>query len=83
MGAVAAIKFYTYLDQVRKEGREKWMDEIVINSLVLDSPFYSLSSLAIEIARTRVKIPELLIKAVFLMIQSTIESKANFKMEDL
>ena len=72
MGAAAAIKFSSlfYSNKARKNPRYRLDFEIV--SIVLDSPFYSLNELAIEIAKSKVKIPEILIKAVLALVKSTI-----------
>ena len=51
--------------------------------LVLDSPFSSLNQLAIQIAKNRINIPEIVIKMAFYMIQSSIETKAKFKTSEL
>ncbi len=59
------------------------MREIKILGLVLDSPFSSLNQLAVQIAKNRINIPEIVIKMAFYMIQSSIESKANFKTSEL
>lgn len=59
MGAVAAMKFYSLKEKKKweKESSSDILRQIQITSLVLDSPFYSLSELSLEIARTRIKIP--------------------------
>lgn len=83
MGAAAAIKFASlfYSNRGRKNFQYKLNFDIV--SIVLDSPFYSLNELSIEIAKSKVKIPEILIKAVLALVKSTIESKASFNMNEL
>lgn len=54
-----------------------------ILGLVLDSPFSSLNQLAVQIAKNKINIPEIVIKMAFYMIQSSIETKANFKTSEL
>jgi hypothetical protein len=66
MGAVTAIKTYSLL-----HSREK-INDINIMGLVLDSPFISLRRMVIEVGRARVNIPEILIKALFVMVGSSI-----------
>lgn len=69
MGAVAAIKFYQLLGDEQKGGRIK---DVVIIGLVLDSAFISLKRMVVEVAQSRISIPGLLIKAVFMMVSSSI-----------
>ena len=55
MGAVAAIKFYTLLQEQKEVHRE--LMSLRILGLVLDSPFSSLNQLAVQIAKKRINIP--------------------------
>ncbi len=57
--------------------------EVKILGLVLDSAFVSLKRMVIEVGSAHMKIPELLIKAIFLLVGSSIEQRANFKLEEL
>jgi hypothetical protein len=70
MGAVAAIKFYSLLNEKQLRGK---YTVYKILGLVLDSAFISLKRLVIEVGRSRVNIPEFLIRAIFMMIGSSIE----------
>ena len=70
MGAVAAIKFYSLLTQEQSAGR---FSDICIIGLVLDSAFISLKRMVVEVGRSRITVPEILIKAAFMMISSSIE----------
>lgn len=70
MGAVAAIKFYHLLGEEQSAGR---CQEIVVLGLVLDSAFISLKRMVVEVAQSRISIPGLLVKAVFMMVSSSIE----------
>jgi hypothetical protein len=47
--------------------------------MVLDSAFVSLKRMVVEVAQARINVPEFLIKALFLMVGSSIEERANFK----
>lgn len=49
----------------------------------MDSAFISLKRLVVEVGRSRISIPEIIIKALFLMIGSSIEERADFKVEEL
>jgi hypothetical protein len=69
MGAVAAIKFHSLLTAKQLLGK---YSEYKILGLILDSAFISLKRLVIEVGRSRVNIPEFLIRALFLMISSSI-----------
>jgi pimeloyl-ACP methyl ester carboxylesterase len=80
MGAVAAIKFYQLLAQEQIAGR---CQDIAVLGLVLDSAFISLKRMVVEVAQSRVTIPGLLVKAVFMMVSSSIEERAGFKVEQL
>ena len=77
MGAVTAVKLYTLLSEEQSVGR---LSEVKIVSLILDSAFISLKRMVTEVGQSRLKIPEFLIKAIFLMVGSSIEQRANFKM---
>ena len=70
MGAVAAIKFYTLFEQQKLVCKE--LRTVKIVALVLDSPFSSLNQLAVQIAKNKINIPEIVIKMAFYMIQSSI-----------
>jgi hypothetical protein len=70
MGAVAAIKFYHLLAQQQTAGHSQ---DIAILGLVLDSAFISLKRMVVEAAQSRVSVPGLLVKAVFMMVSSSIE----------
>lgn len=69
MGAVTAVKLYSLLQQEQSVGR---LNDIKIMGLVLDSAFISLKRMVVEVGQNRMNIPELLIKAIFLMIGSSI-----------
>lgn len=81
MGAVAAIKFSGLLHSLQLTTRKQSAPDFQLISMVLDSPFHSLMELAMEIGKSKVAIPDLLIKAVLMMVKSTIETKASFKMK--
>lgn len=70
MGAVAAIKFYQLLGEEQRAGH---CQDIAILGLVLDSAFISLKRMVVEVAQSKISIPGLLVKAVFMMVSSTIE----------
>jgi alpha-beta hydrolase superfamily lysophospholipase len=80
MGAAAAIKFMS-MHPPKKCARLRC--EYKVDGLVLDSSFQSLTELTIQIAKEKTSIPELLIKAVLMMIESSIEHKAGFKISDM
>jgi alpha-beta hydrolase superfamily lysophospholipase len=80
MGAVAAVKFYQLLGEEQGVGRHT---DVTILGLVLDSAFISLKRMVVEVAQSRVSIPGLLVKAVFMMVSSSIEERAGFKVEQL
>lgn len=48
--------------------------------LVLDSAFVSLRRMVVEVGCAQMKVPELLVKALFLLVGSSIEQRANFKL---
>jgi hypothetical protein len=52
--------------------QDSLLRNIKLIALVLDSPFVSLGQLAIEIAKNKINMPEILIKVAFYMIQGTI-----------
>ena len=80
MGAVAAIKLCSLIELSKRQNKHSYINMM---GVILDSPFCSLSRLAVEVAQKHINIPEILLKAVFMMIKSTIESKADFLVEDL
>jgi hypothetical protein len=80
MGAVTAVKLYTLLQQEQGVGR---LTDVKILGLVLDSAFISLKRMVVEVGQNRMNIPEFLIKAIFLMVGSSIEQRANFKIEEV
>lgn len=69
MGAVTAVKLYTLLLQEQALNR---LTDIKILGMILDSAFISLKRMVIEVGQTRINMPEFLIKAVFLMVGSSI-----------
>jgi pimeloyl-ACP methyl ester carboxylesterase len=80
MGAVTAVKLYSLLLQEQAKGRHS---DMRILGLVMDSAFISLKRMVVEVGQNKLNIPEFLIKAIFLMVGSSIEERANFKMEEL
>lgn len=80
MGAVTAIKLYSLLND--QQNCEK-SGEIRILALVLDSAFISLKRMVVEVGSTQINMPELLVKALFLLVGSSIEKRANFKLDQL
>lgn len=63
MGAVTALNTALVL---------QGSSEAVIACAVLDSPYYSLMDLSLEIADKRIGLPSLLVKAGMLLIRSSI-----------
>lgn len=80
MGAVTAIKLYALLQQEQSENR---LTNIRILGMVLDSAFISLKRMVVEVGQAHINVPEFLIKALFLIVGSSIEERANFKVEEL
>lgn len=70
MGAVAAIKFYSLLMKEQTLGR---FTDFAILGLVLDSAFISLKRMVVDVGKSMISMPEILIKAIFLIVKSSIE----------
>jgi Hydrolases of the alpha/beta superfamily len=54
-----------------------------VGSMVLDSPFTSMKTLAYEIARKKSSAPEFIFRFVYKRIRKTIEEKAGFDLNSL
>lgn len=71
MGAVTAIKVNKLLVEEHQP--------VKILGLVLDSPFISLKQIVVNMGQAKMNVPEFVIKALFLIIGSSIEERAAFK----
>jgi len=69
MGAVTAIM---YGDQ-----------DPSIAGMVLDSPFSSLKKLVEELVKEKVNLPNFVINQALKLVKSTVQKKANFKLDDI
>lgn len=74
MGASTILKNMSQYSRLKEQ-------EIEIHGAILDSPFYSLKTLAIEIAQARINLPEFLIRALLIPISAKIQEIANFRIE--
>ena len=75
MGAVSAIKLYSLLTDMHARGK---MGIYKIIGLALDSAFVSLKQMVVDVGRSRMSIPEFLVKALFMFVGSSIEERAKF-----
>lgn len=75
MGAVAGLKYCEMMMENRTE--------VEIHGIVLDSPFQSLKKLIIELGAKRSNLPQFCVHAFYFLIQSTLQKKAKFAIDDL
>lgn len=67
MGAVTCL-LYTSMDSQ-------------FSGLVLDSPFSNLKLLAMEIARSKISLPNFLLEGLLKILNNSIEERAGFRLE--
>ena len=54
-----------------------------IAGMVLDSPFSSLKKLVEELVKDKVNLPKFVINQALKLVKSTVQKKANFKLDDI
>lgn len=54
-----------------------------IGGMVLDSPFSSLKKLVEELVKDKVNLPNFVINQALKLVKSTVQKKANFKLDDI
>lgn len=51
--------------------------------IVVDSPFSNLSELAVELARTKISLPDFLLEACVKIVSSSVEERAGFRLDHI